>query len=611
MAISSQLHEGETVAIETVTQRAGGLERTRLWPVCLAVLLVAAALNLPWLGRAPVADSTEARHAEVGREFAENGHWLIPTLNYHPHLTKPPLTDWVVAAGIRLFGAREFGARFGNALVAALGVALVAGFGCRLGGRQMGLAAAVLYFVCPLYLGLSRTISIDTLLATLAIGAYWAVWELSRETCAYPRLTALAWAGCLGLGVLAKGHIILLMVLAPTLIWVIYGKRRQVARRLAWPPAILLFLALAVPWYVYIMRTFPSWLTLTLDNEFKRRIVGQDYGDAFVGLSVVYFFGCVLPTLPLAFLSLVGGSERTQAENPSQSARSLLLLWITVPLAVLSLPRCQRLNYLMPLVPPMAILAAMTWSRLAANWSGATARQRFAAYLTVVILAICGPACLIDYIVLSLWTNQAAVGSIVFLAVGTAVCLFLGGACLLSLLRAQRDRAAVLFLICGAVVCALSLPIQQVAKSGRSARRTCEWVRQNLEPGSKLGLFHGYMASCNFYLGRHIDLVKVEISSDLWIEDARMPGQPQEITNGDVARFAKEAGGIWLILDRQAVHDLKRFAGKRGISVSLKNIDPEVVLAHLSSGPPMQGEATDDSGKTQDSSSSITVQSSI
>jgi hypothetical protein len=64
-------------------------------PLCLIVFLAAAVLNLAWLGRAPLFDTTEARHAEVAREFAADGHWLVPTLNGWPHLTKPPLTDWL------------------------------------------------------------------------------------------------------------------------------------------------------------------------------------------------------------------------------------------------------------------------------------------------------------------------------------------------------------------------------------------------------------------------------------------------------------------------------------------------------------------------------------
>jgi 4-amino-4-deoxy-L-arabinose transferase len=30
----------------------------------------------------------------------ETGNWWIPQLEYHPHLTKPPLTYWAIAAGM-------------------------------------------------------------------------------------------------------------------------------------------------------------------------------------------------------------------------------------------------------------------------------------------------------------------------------------------------------------------------------------------------------------------------------------------------------------------------------------------------------------------------------
>ena len=39
----------------------------------------------------------EGRFAEVAREMLVQGDWVTPAINFHPLLTKPPLTQWLAA----------------------------------------------------------------------------------------------------------------------------------------------------------------------------------------------------------------------------------------------------------------------------------------------------------------------------------------------------------------------------------------------------------------------------------------------------------------------------------------------------------------------------------
>jgi len=554
-----------------------------VWRVSVIAFLVGAGLNLLRLGHAPLADTTEARHAEVGREFVERGHWLVPTLDDRPHLTKPPLADWLVAAGIMLFGVSEFGARFGNAIVAALGIALAAGFGCRVGGIRTGLASAVFYFICPLYMALSRTISLDIVLATLALGAYWTAWEASRETCAHPRWAALGWATCMALGVLTKGHIILLIGLVPLLVWIALGKHWQLARRLAWPPAILLFLAIALPWYVYIVRTFPDWLPTTLVDEFQHRVVGRKYGEAYVGQAILYFLAGALPIVPMGFLSLVSWLREPPTQHRTRDVRSILCLWMAIPLAVFSVPHCQRLNYVMPLMPAAAIMAAMVWSGLAANWSGVTGWQRAVAYLSAAIPAVCSMVCLVGYLILSWTSKELGTGGFVLVVVGAAGSVLASVACIWRLARVRLDGAAAMFVVCVVFLWALSLPITDVAKQRRSTRMTGEWVKENLDSHSKVIMYHIYMPSCNFYTGRYLEVFNGEMPGVEWQNDWPTPDLSRDVlTREDLERSSRIEGGIWVIAKRQKLDDIAEFAQTGSLELDVKNLDTGVSLVHLS-----------------------------
>ena len=86
--------------------------------------LVAGALFFQDLGRYPLLDPDEARHAEVAREMAA-GHGLrrlfLPTLDLEPYREKPAGYYWLVALAYGALGVGEAAARAVSALSAALG----------------------------------------------------------------------------------------------------------------------------------------------------------------------------------------------------------------------------------------------------------------------------------------------------------------------------------------------------------------------------------------------------------------------------------------------------------------------------------------------------------
>src|SRR5437763_3918622 len=76
--------------------------------------LVAGGLFFHGLGRYPLLDPDEARHAEVAREMAA-GHGLrrlfLPTLDFAPYHEKPAAYYWLVTAEYGAHGPGETAAR--------------------------------------------------------------------------------------------------------------------------------------------------------------------------------------------------------------------------------------------------------------------------------------------------------------------------------------------------------------------------------------------------------------------------------------------------------------------------------------------------------------------
>src|SRR2546426_437868 len=72
------------------------------------------------LGTRGLNEPDEGRYSEVSREMVASGDWLVPRFNGVEHLSKPPVTYWLVAASLKTFGVNEWAARLPAAL-AALG----------------------------------------------------------------------------------------------------------------------------------------------------------------------------------------------------------------------------------------------------------------------------------------------------------------------------------------------------------------------------------------------------------------------------------------------------------------------------------------------------------
>jgi 4-amino-4-deoxy-L-arabinose transferase-like glycosyltransferase len=89
--------------------KAGRIDR---WGLALVAALVA----FPFLGSFGLLEPDEGRFAQIGREMAANGNFLVPYLNGIEQFYKPPLVYWVNAVGYEVFGVSEWSARLPSAL---------------------------------------------------------------------------------------------------------------------------------------------------------------------------------------------------------------------------------------------------------------------------------------------------------------------------------------------------------------------------------------------------------------------------------------------------------------------------------------------------------------
>ena len=114
----------------------------------------------------------------------ETGDWLVPHLWYLPHLDKPPMTYWLVAASMKLFGQNEWAARLPVALAGISGVWAAFLLGCSLGGRRAGFWSAVILQSSLLYFVMARMLTPDIFLTQFvawAIYFFWRSWQNQKS----------------------------------------------------------------------------------------------------------------------------------------------------------------------------------------------------------------------------------------------------------------------------------------------------------------------------------------------------------------------------------------------------------------------------------------------
>lgn len=174
----------------------------------LLLLLVLGGLVLfSFLGQNRHWASREIRHAEIMREMAETGDFLIPRLLGEVYYDKPPVMHVVGATLMRVSGEPNlFHARFPSALAALLSLFAVYGLGRMLGGRLVGLWGSLALLSMPGFWNMARIARPDlTLVALTLLSCLFLGWAMRLPNGG----AKIAWLVASGvssaLGVITKG----------------------------------------------------------------------------------------------------------------------------------------------------------------------------------------------------------------------------------------------------------------------------------------------------------------------------------------------------------------------------------------------------------------------
>ncbi|MBZ4419459.1 glycosyltransferase family 39 protein [Myxococcus sp. RHSTA-1-4] len=386
--------------------------------VVVATAGFAALLFLPYLGAVGLWDCWETHYGEVARMMIVRRDYVYPYWEGSWFFSKPPLTMWMQALGMQVAGTlrsegalglfTEWGMRVPFALLSITAVALLSLAVARVVSRRAGLATGFILATMPLYFLLTRQTVTDTPFVTTFICAMACalIGQLDETT----KHRAAWWYGFYffaGLSTLAKG---LLGVGLPAVILVLYaalsvipwdgasvdahlkwlmkrGFRKDVREgrqpmpvlwgqmyRMHLGTGILVFLAVAAPWYV-TMSLFESvddegklfWYRFFVHDHLNRLTAGVH--TTTPGGTFIYFIEqggfAIFPwvaLLPGAFA--VVARLKLRSEKKADHLAIIAVLWVAFSFWLLASSATKFHHYVFPVLPGMAILLALFADRL-------------------------------------------------------------------------------------------------------------------------------------------------------------------------------------------------------------------------------------------------------
>ncbi|HOY68511.1 MAG TPA: glycosyltransferase family 39 protein [Candidatus Ozemobacteraceae bacterium] len=338
------------------------------------------------LGTQSLFETSEGRYASVARAMADGGSWLKPELNGVHHYTKPPVTYWASAVGMKLFGITEKGAKAFLPFAAALTAVGCYRIGLLLTSLRGALCGAIVLLTSLFFAVQFRGLTADPLLAMFET---WMVWALVRyHTRPSPALASGFWA-LAGAAFLTKGPpgLLPLLGLVPGL--ALRGGADTLKSLFSHLRGWALFGLIGLGWYLWIGQAVPGLLEYFLFDETVARVATEAHGrPGPVWYFIVVLFAGLFPWTAFFAGSLSEGWR--DARDTGKTWGLPLFLWLAVPFIVLSVVKSKLAPYALPLLVPAALMTGSYLSRLFAADDDEPFAYKLESALTIMAFAILG-----------------------------------------------------------------------------------------------------------------------------------------------------------------------------------------------------------------------------
>jgi 4-amino-4-deoxy-L-arabinose transferase-like glycosyltransferase len=323
-------------------------DRPWRWLALWCVLLLPLAVLFPPI---PI---DETRYLTAAWEMFNSGQWLVPTVNGAWYSDKSPLLFWLIAGGWKIVGVHTWVARV-EALIVALGMLLtLRRLAARLGMDARGAHTAMwLLAGCLGFTVFSTAIMFDLLLSLCVLGALHALLDLDDL---HWKRGIVALGFTIGLGILAKGPVMLLHIVAVALLAPLWSDTARAGKArwyLALLAGFLIGVAIALAWLLpAAWYAGPTYWQPLLD-----KVAGR-IAKSFAHRRPFWWYLPLIPVLLLPWVLSLRAPRVAWAGLWRGRFGRFLWCWWVVPFAAFCAISGKQVHYLLPLLPAWALAGA-------------------------------------------------------------------------------------------------------------------------------------------------------------------------------------------------------------------------------------------------------------
>jgi 4-amino-4-deoxy-L-arabinose transferase-like glycosyltransferase len=512
--------------------------------------ILAAILYLPGLGRPALWEPDEGRYAEIAREIVISGDYVTPRDDFELYFEKPPLVYWANAASIKIFGVNEFAVRLPAALFSIGQVVVTAALAELIFGATAGFFAALALALSPLFFGFARFATLDPALAFFLTAALAAFYVAARDD-SFSHPSARRWmllsAAMLALGTLAKGPIALLLGGAIALAWLATERRLRQIVQMPLVGCGLIYLAIVLPWFILMEARNPGFLHFFFIHEHLERYVTSNEHGWGPWFFIPIVIGGMWPWIffvPLGWSAMRADDTLPNSAPASsrRSAASFLAIWFIIIFVFFSIPRSKLGTYILPALPPLAIVAGFGLVRIGAV--GAASRHRLLAVIAIANLILAGGLLMFFEVALAPINRVLGLDGLMIAAVLAA-----GAIAMYALARTASGAPFAIGALALAMVItvALAARVREDASPISTYRNLADAVQPYLTDDCALASYRHYVQSLPFYT--RVRETRVEYWGELSEVSAPTPGKsPYLIGSGARLRQVWSSGSCMVLI---------------------------------------------------------------
>ncbi|WGG51917.1 glycosyltransferase family 39 protein [Rugamonas sp. DEMB1] len=530
--------------------------RKLVWSLLAAFVIV----WLYVLGVRTLVPPDEGRYAEMAREMLATGDWVTTRLNGIKYFEKPPLQAWMNALSFAAFGLGDWQARLWTGLCGLGGVLLTGYAGHKVFGPRAGFYAALALGSSLFWVACGQIDSLDMGLSGMTTIALCALLLAQRDDAGAAERRnwmLVCWAG-MALAVLAKGLIGLVLPGAVLVLYTLAARDWAIWARLHLVKGLLLFFAVATPWFVLVALKNPEQPHFFFVHEhFERFLLKTHHREGAWYYFFVMLIPGILPWLGVLPQSLFAALRR---ERSTFQPKLMLLVWAVFIFFFFSYSSSKLPGYILPVFPALALLVAV-------YLENASRRQRMLAAGLLVAVGLVGLAFVPGIAGMQVRHPSETALLEAYQPWVLAAALLAAGGGALALMHARhlrRDATVLTLALAGFLATQAILAGFEPYGKMRAGAALVPAIQAELGADTKIYSVSTYEQSLTFYLRRTVVLV------DYWDEFTFGLKQQPELSiptvDGFVAQWNKAAGAgvkALAIMEHDTYAELKQ----RGVAM--------------------------------------------